>query len=148
MARAAWYYAGTAVTRYKEGADKPQQDRLVALAKHLNFPIEFFFQPEWPEEPDIVYWRSRAAETKYAREMTEQRMLWLCEIFAFLEQDVNFSPLKIPALDLPDFRSLTPDAIERAADDVRTIWKLRDLPIPDVSLALENAGIPSRARSL
>src|SRR6266849_5766322 len=84
---------GAALTRYEEGADKPQQDRLVALAKNLNFPIEFFFQPEWPEEPEVVYWRSRAAETKYAREMTAQRMLWLCEIFSFLEQDVNFPAL-------------------------------------------------------
>jgi Zn-dependent peptidase ImmA (M78 family)/DNA-binding XRE family transcriptional regulator len=133
---------GTAIARYEDGIDKPPQDRLLALAQHLNFPFEFFLQPEWQEEPTTIFWRSRAAETKYAREMTEQRMLWMCEIFAFLEQDVNFPVLKIPSLDLPDFRSLTSDVIERAAEDLRSHWKLRDLPIPDVLLALENAGIP------
>ncbi len=133
---------GTAITRYEDGIDKPQQDRLGALAKHLNFPIEFFLQPEWPDEPAVVHWRSRAAETKYAREMTEQRMIWLCEIFAFLERDVNFPVVGIPDLALPDFRSITPDMIERAVEDIRAHWKLRDLPIPDVLLALENAGVP------
>jgi Zn-dependent peptidase ImmA (M78 family) len=94
------------------------------------------------EEPRIVHWRSRAAETKYAREMTEQRMIWLCEIFSFLERDVNFPRVNLPNLTLPDFRALTPDAVERAAEDVRKHWKLRDIPIPDACLALENAGIP------
>jgi Zn-dependent peptidase ImmA (M78 family)/transcriptional regulator with XRE-family HTH domain len=133
---------GTAITRYEDGDDKPQQDRLGALAQQLNFPIEFFLQPEWPEELAVVHWRSRAAETKYAREMTEQRMIWLCEIFSFLERDVNFPIVGIPDLKLPDFRSITPDMIERAAEDVRDHWKLRGLPIPDVLLALENAGVP------
>lgn len=133
---------GTAVSRYEDGIDKPQQDRLAAIAQHLNFPVEFFLQPEWQEEPRIVHWRSRAAETKYAREMTEQRMIWLCEIFSYLERDVNFPIVNVPNLDLPDFRALTSDLIERAAETVRKHWKLRDLPIPDACLALENAGIP------
>lgn len=135
---------GTAITRYEEGVDKPQSDRLAALAKHLNFPIEFFLRPEWPDEPRLVFWRSRAAETKYAREMTEQRMSWLCEIFAFLESEANFPTLRVPSVDdLPsDFRSITPEKIERIVEDIRDAWKLRDLPIPDVALALENAGIP------
>jgi Zn-dependent peptidase ImmA (M78 family)/DNA-binding XRE family transcriptional regulator len=133
---------GTAIARYEEGIDKPPHERLCALAQHLNFPVEFFLQPEWPEGLETIFWRSRAAESKYAREMTEQRMLWMCEIFAFLEQEANFPSLKIPSLDLPDFRSLTSGLIERAADDLRSHWKLRDLPIFDVLLALENAGIP------
>jgi Zn-dependent peptidase ImmA (M78 family) len=134
---------GTAITRYEEDTDKPQQERLQALAQHLNFPVEFFLKPEWHDRPEIVHWRSRVAETKYAREMTEQRMTWLCEIFAFLEEEVTFPEVNLPRLNLPaDFRSFTPDMIERAAEETRRHWKLRDLPIPDVCLALENAGIP------
>jgi Zn-dependent peptidase ImmA (M78 family) len=133
---------GTAIARYEEDTDKPQPVRVDLIAKSLNFPVAFFFQPEWLEEPRIVHWRSRAAETKYAREMTEQRMIWLCEIFSFLERDVNFPRVNLPNLKLPDFRALTPDAVERAAEDVRRHWKLRDIPIPDACLALENAGIP------
>ncbi|MDA9391779.1 hypothetical protein CO683_40175 [Bradyrhizobium ottawaense] len=133
---------GTAISRYEDDIDKPQYDRAVAIAKHLNFPLEFFLQPEWPELPQIVHWRSRSAETKYARDMTEQRMVWMCELFSYLERDVNFPVLNLPDLKLPDFRALTPALIEATAEAVRKHWKLRDLPIPDACLALENAGIP------
>jgi Zn-dependent peptidase ImmA (M78 family) len=75
--------------------------------------------------------------------MTEQRMIWLCEVFSFLEREVDFPDISLPDLDLPrDFRLLTSEMIESAAEAVRDFWKLHDYPIPDVTLALENAGIP------
>ncbi len=134
---------GTAITRYEGGDDKPQREKVEALAARLNFPIDFFLRPEWPEQLDLVFWRSRAAETKSAREMTEQRLRWLCELFAFLEAEVNFPQLNLPDLGLPaDFRLITPDLIEKAAQELRNAWGLRNLPIQDAILALENAGIP------
>lgn len=135
--------SGTAIGRYEDGLDKPQQERLDAIADRLNFPVSFFMQPEWPEQPALVFWRSRSAETKYAREMTEQRMIWLCEVYNFLTQEVDFPRIDLPPPELPsNFRQITPDLIERAAEDLRDHWKLRDQPIPDMTLALENAGIP------
>jgi Zn-dependent peptidase ImmA (M78 family)/transcriptional regulator with XRE-family HTH domain len=134
---------GWAITKYEDGDDKPQQDKVDALATHLAFPREFFFVPAWPETLDPVLWRSRASETKSAREMTEQRMRWLCELFSFLEEEVDF-----PATNLPDFnlsddpRQITPEQVERVALDLRRHWGLRQMPIPDMALALENAGIP------
>lgn len=133
----------TAISRYEEDIDKPQEARLEALAKHLNFPVEFFTKPESQPHFDIVFWRSRAAETKYARQMTEQRMTWLCEIFELLEREVDFPVCEMPPLNIPqDFRLLTGAHIESAAEQLRRQWRLWDLPIPDVALALENVGIP------
>ena len=135
--------SGTAITRYEADEDKPQSERLEAIAKQLSFPIEFFSRHEWPEEQPIVFWRSRAAETKYAREMTEQRMTWLCELFAHLEREVDFPTYSMPDVGVPDdFRSLTSETIEGVAEELRQEWRLSDYPIPDVTLALENAGIP------
>jgi len=134
---------GVAIARYEDGKDKPREDKLAALASQLGFPRDFFLRPVWPENIELVYWRSRVSETKSAREMTEQRMRWLCEIFAFLETDLNFPSVDIPNIDLPvDFRMILPDAIESAAMAVRDHWGLRDFPVPDMLLALENAGIP------
>ncbi|WP_439495144.1 XRE family transcriptional regulator [Bosea sp. (in: a-proteobacteria)] len=134
---------GTAIARYEDGVDKPQADKLDLLAKHLNFPSDFFVKPEWNERPEVVFWRSRAAETKLAREMTEQRMVWLLEVFDFLEREVDFPLNELPDLQLPpDFRLYKDSDIEQAAVNLRHHWKLWDLPIPDVLLALENAGIP------
>lgn len=135
--------SGTAITRYEQGIDNPQAAKLSALCDALKFPIEFFGMPEWQESLDLVFWRSQAAETKHAQLMTEQRMIWLCELFALLEREVDFPVQAVPDLGLPDdFRLITPDMIEQAADDLREHWRLRQQPIPDVILALENAGIP------
>lgn len=131
------------ISKYEEGKEKPQEERLAIIAKQLAFPIEFFTRPSWPEALDLVFWRSRTTETKGAREITEQRMYWLCELFSFLEREVNFPDFAIPEIRLPqDFRLLTPEVIESAASSVRDFWGLRDRPISDMTLALENAGIP------
>jgi len=135
--------SGTAITRYETGEDKPQRDRLEAIAAQLGFSVDFFTRPGWHEEFEPIFWRSRAAESKQAREMTEQRMKWACEIFSFFEREVNFPPLNLPDVPLPeDFHLITGDMIESAADAVRKHWSLYDRPIPDVALALENAGVP------
>jgi Zn-dependent peptidase ImmA (M78 family) len=134
--------SGTAITRYEEGIDFPVHERLALLADRLNFPIEFFSKKPWDENIDTVFWRSRTTETKHAREMTEQRMRWLCEIFAFLEGEVNFPIEKLPNVVVPeDFRTLTGEMIERIAQEVRESWGLKSQPIPDMLLALENVGI-------
>jgi len=138
--------SGMAISNYESGEDKPQPERVRQLAERLNFPIEFFTKRPWSESIEPVFWRSRAAETKHAREMTEQRMKWLCEIFAFLTEEVNVPAQKIPDLNLPqDFRLITAEHIEGAAKTIRRSWGLRDLPIPDMILALENVGIPVTA---
>ena len=135
--------SGTAITRYEEGLDNPQRERLDLIANKLNFPLEFFVKPEWGESAPIIFWRSRASESKFAREMTEQRVAWLCELFYYLEGRVDFPNSRVPALDVPsDFRLISSEMIEYYAEKVRTVWKLGDEPIPDVLLALENAGIP------
>lgn len=135
--------SGTAITRYEAGEDKPQRERLSAIAQHLGFPESFFLRCAWSENFEPVFWRSRAAESKLAREMTEQRMKWMCEIFHFLEQEVNFPHVNLPDVSVPDdFKLIAPDIIERISDQVRDAWKLGRRPIPDVLLALENAGVP------
>ncbi|CDX60980.1 conserved hypothetical protein [Mesorhizobium plurifarium] len=135
--------SGSAISRYEDGLDKPQAHRVSVIAEKLQFPQSFFFTPAWGEEIGLVHWRSRASESKSAREITEQRIRWLCEIFGFLQSDVDFPKLNLPELDIPkDFNLITNGQIEQAATDLRSYWKLRTEPIPDMILALENAGIP------
>ncbi len=135
--------SGAQIGRYEDGHDKPQVDNLTVLAEKLNFPVEFFSRDVWPETIAPIFWRSQASESKSAREMTAQRAIWACEIFSFLESEVNFPELNLPEMGLPrDFRLITSEQIERAAKDLREHWSLRDRPIPDMVLALENAGIP------
>jgi len=135
--------SGTQVTRYESGLDNPQIDRLDLISDKLNFPIGFFQRPTWEDSDSPVFWRSQVAETKTAREMTEQRIGWLKEVFDYLEHDVEFPPVGISDLQFRgDYRLLKSDDIEVIAERARARWGLRDLPIPDVTLALENVGIP------
>jgi Zn-dependent peptidase ImmA (M78 family)/transcriptional regulator with XRE-family HTH domain len=131
------------ISKYEDDKENPQAERLEIIAKQLAFPVAFFTRPSWLEALDLVLWRSRSTETKGAREVTEQRMYWLCELFAFLEKEVDFPAFAAPEVDLPpDFRLITSEAIEAAASAVREAWGLRHSPIPDMTLALENVGIP------
>ncbi len=135
--------SGVAINRYEDGIDKPQPERLAALAKQLAMPEKFFLQQEWNESLEPIFWRSRANETKSAREMTEQRMRWLCEIFCYLNEEVSFPSLNLPEIEiLEDFRLITPEVIESITQKLRTAWRLGNAPIHNVTLALENAGIP------
>lgn len=135
--------SSTAIARYEDGLDRPRWERLHLLSGALEFPLEFFLQPSRLDFDSAVFWRHQNSETKAAREMTEQRMIWLCELYKVLEEEVNFPMLSLPWLAIPkDIHLITDDIIENAADDLRRWWRLSDQPIPDVTLALENAGIP------
>jgi len=135
--------SSAAIGRYEADQDKPHPERLEDLASKLSFPIEFFTRPPWPEKIEPIFWRHKAAETKAAREMTEQRMRWLCEIFDVLEQEIEFPDLNVPKLDLPeDFRLISSSMIEEYAEQVRSFWRLRELPIRDMILCVESAGVP------
>ncbi|MGO6812891.1 XRE family transcriptional regulator [Rhizobium ruizarguesonis] len=132
-----------AISRYEANVDRPTHDNLDAIAKALDFPVEFFTRKAWSESLGTVFWRDQVTETKGARQMTEQRMKWLCELFWTLEEELDFPHQAIPEPDLPDdVRMITPSMIERCASEVRTAWRLRREPIRDVVLSVENAGIP------
>jgi Zn-dependent peptidase ImmA (M78 family)/DNA-binding XRE family transcriptional regulator len=131
------------ISRYESNQDRPTPEKLKSIAEALEFPYDFFTRKSWPEPLGPIFWRSQVAETKTAREMTEQRMRWLCELFWTLEEELDFPRTDIPDLDIPeDFRQITPSMIERFAERVRRDWRLKDLPIRDVVLSVENAGIP------
>lgn len=131
------------ITLYEDGTNKPREDILDAIATKLNFPREFFLKPSGREEVNLVHWRDRASESKTAKEMTEQRIKWLCEIWEYLDSALYFPDMVLPELDIPDdFKRITTEHIEVAAMELRGTWGLRSEPIPDMILALENMGIP------
>ena len=69
-----------AISNYESGEDKPQPERVRQLAEQLKFPIEFFSKKPWEGSIEPVFWRSRAAETKYAREITKAHEMAMRDI--------------------------------------------------------------------
>jgi Zn-dependent peptidase ImmA (M78 family) len=112
------------------------------ICEKLNSPRAFFLRPISDRGERAILYRSLAAATKSARERAEVRFEWLREITEYLHGHFEFPKLNLPSMDLPvDFRTLTHDAIERAAMQCRQLWGFGEGPIGDVVLALESNGI-------
>jgi Zn-dependent peptidase ImmA (M78 family) len=82
-----------------------------------------------------------SAATKGARARAETRHKWLREIVAYLSEFVQLPASNFPDLRLPsDPLLISDDEIEGAAEKVRHSWGLRDGPIANMVLLLENQG--------
>jgi Zn-dependent peptidase ImmA (M78 family) len=101
--------------------------------------------PEWFTRPVLdkasePLFRSNASAHKAAREMLEARLEWTQDIAASLSEFVDFPELNFPERAFTRPEEITNEDIEAAAQDCRELWRLGTGPIPDVALALENAG--------
>jgi len=130
-----------AVSQFESGAKSPTQDTLRRMTEVLNIPQTFFLQP--PEEVNVVnvFFRSRAASTRAARKKATWRLVWLKRTASFVSDYIE-----LPLIDFPKFNfssnpaMITDDDIEQAATATRRFWGLKDGPISNVTLLLENSG--------
>lgn len=131
-----------AVYQYEKGVRSPSPEIVEKIARALNFPISRFYRviSDPPDAP--LFFRSLASATKIARTRAKRKLEWVRnDIYGFLRQFIEFQPVNFPELDVPcDPLELTEEEIENLARDVRRFWGLRDGPIGDVVLLLENNG--------
>tara|TARA_R110002049_G_C9120499_1_gene558325 strand:+ start:484 stop:1716 length:1233 start_codon:yes stop_codon:yes gene_type:complete len=131
------------VGKYEDGTHKPTHEVLGKLSEVLCLDTAFFTTPTKYDDAGHVFWRKRSAETKAARECTEQRMVWAAEVFEELSDLVEFQTDNPPDLDFPrDYRLTTMSEIEGMALRFRQELGFGKGPIPNMTLLLENIGIP------
>lgn len=131
------------IGKYEDGTHNPSVEVVTKLSATLGFDQDFFTTPVHHPEVGLVFWRSRQSESKSAREKTEQRMGWAAELFEMFEGLAEFQTDPMPAVEYPhDFRFTTLDDVERLAKEVRSHMGFGTDPIPNMTLALENIGIP------
>ena len=134
---------GQAIGQYERDDHKPTMEVVNKLAHELKFDPDFLMTPAKQDNVGLVFWRDRRSETKFAREQTEQRMLWAAEIFALFESFAEFHTDAMPAVTFNyDYRLSTKEELERLASEVRREMGLGMGPIPNMTLALENVGVP------
>ena len=132
-----------ALRSYEQGLARPMPERISLMARVLNFPERFFSMPTIKEGSLHVFWRDRRKVNKASRNSIAERIRWACEVFSILDEYVEFPLLDLPKLNLPKhWRDISNEDIERAAEKCRLDWGLGEYPIPDMTLALENIGIP------
>lgn len=136
--------SSNALADIENGKSLPKEETLKRLMEVLAFPKGFFMRPIPVTGVGPVFWRKQASEALRSQTKTKQRIEWVAEAFSVLSDFVEFPKLDLPNLKwLPShWADITNDQIERIADQCRSEWGINQHPIPDVTLALENIGIP------
>lgn len=130
------------VTNWEKDRAQPRAQARTAIARTLELPELFFLRPASPTAPSTFRFRSLSAATKRARRAAQVKAQWLHEVVEFVTTTIDIPRVNLPQMSLPtDPRQLTDDDIERAADETRAHWGLRDGPIPHLCRLMESNGI-------
>lgn len=141
--------SGEALRSYETGAASPLPDKVRRMSEVLNFPEHFFSATTLKAGSPHVFWRDLKSVTKASREAVDARVVFACEVFSVLDDYVEFPSLNLPELRLPEHWSDINDYdIEAVAEACRLDWGLGEYPIPDMTLAVENIGIPVLAPNI
>ena len=133
---------------YERGQSRPRDDVIERLATHLAVPSAFLMRPMADERVERVFWRAMRSDTMRSQSTTRQLVQWVMEAIEHVEEFVEFPEYQSPMEPIADWRKLDEEAIESLAEAVRQVWRLGRQPIPDMTLALENAGVPVLALTI
>lgn len=123
------------VSRLENGVHEPEEENLQAICRVLEFPRGFFFADDCDELP------AGAASFRSLTSMTakERDAALAAGAIAYLFNDWVEQRFNLPAPDVPDLGAeASPEA---AAQVVRELWALGDLPIPNMIKLLEAKGV-------
>lgn len=122
------------ITAYENDEFRPDRHRLAELAEKLDFPEAFFFGDDIEQiEPDIVSFRSMSKMTAGQRDCA----LGAGAIALLLSQWIE-ARFELPAPALPDLsQEADPEA---AAETLRRLWGLGELPVKNMIHLLESRG--------
>ena len=130
------------ISQYELGKASPQMDVLLRLSSALNVPTAFFLRQPIQLGIDSQFYRSLSAASKSDRLRIRRKYAWLKEITSYLRGYVRFPNVNLPHLDMPtEVSAIDSEAISIAASQTRRFWGLKDGPISDITLLLENNGI-------
>jgi Zn-dependent peptidase ImmA (M78 family)/transcriptional regulator with XRE-family HTH domain len=123
------------ISAYESGEKKATRGALIRIQNALDFPMEFFFGDDIELPPaDGVSFRALSRMTAKQRDMAESQGALAMKFAVWLDKKFELPPSKIP--DLKEFVK-TP---ETAADAIRRIWGLGELPIRNTVHLLEANG--------
>lgn len=123
-----------AISGFEAGQYMPSDENMNRLVRVLRFPREFFEADDMELlTPDGVSFRSMTKMTAKQRDAAIA-----AGSVAFVLNDWVDGEFDLPEVDVPDFRSATPEA---AALSLRQHWGLGELPIKNMLHLLEAKGI-------
>jgi len=130
------------ISAYEKEKGTPSPQIMQDLADRLGFPMTFFTREPRPEEATPIFWRASNTATRMAQGRAESRLDWLKDVVHYLNKFFDFPRPNLPSVDLPsDFRTISPEQIEAAADACRRLWGLGDGPLSSVVGLMESNGV-------
>lgn len=130
----------TTISRWRNSAQAPSGEMLAKVAAELRVSAEWLTRPIFGRV-SAPNFRGSVAQMKAERALLKARIQWLDEVAQQLEQFVDYPPVNVPCIAAKYAREITERDIEQAAEACRVLWGLKDGPIADVLLLLENAGV-------
>lgn len=127
------------ISKWRAGQQAPEAETLERLAAVVNVSPEWFTRPLVSELSEPLF-RSNAAAHSDARHMLEARLQWAHDIALCLNEFADFPEVSFPSRVFVSPDQISNADIEDAAMECRKLWRLGSGPIPNVALALENAG--------
>lgn len=137
------------LSQYENG-NIPDIQRVVIIARVLDFPTEYFLQEDKCKTiTDVTYFRSLTSSTKMSRTTQSLKLEYVAKMFQILAQYVDFPVLNLPKVEFVgsdnEFDDVAQEAmqeeIESIALAVREYWELDLSPISNLQLTLEENGI-------
>ncbi len=133
----------TALANIEKSKSQPRNETIDRIASILGFDRSFFLREKPFSLSQSIFWRKQQSEPLRSQEKTKQRIEWAGELFFLTSKYVDYKNLHIPNLNLPNhWAELLDEDIEDIAQSCREEWQLGVLPIADMTLAIENIGIP------
>jgi len=122
------------ISNYESDSHQPNEENLLALAKALAVPVEFFDGEDLPEPmPEGVSFRAYSRMTAKQRDAALGAGALALMLSRWIDARFNFPPV-----DVPDLRGFDPEA---AAHALRGKWGLGERPIKNMIHLLESRGI-------
>ncbi|SCZ64850.1 helix-turn-helix domain-containing protein [Thiohalomonas denitrificans] len=128
------------ISKWRSGQQEPTTDGLSKLARAVNVQPDWFLRPLIESDASARLFRSNASALKSARSLLSARHTWAKELAAQLSEFVEYPNVVFPQRDFRTPLEITDEEIEVASSECRKLWKLGLGPVPDVVLAIENAG--------
>ena len=122
------------LSMYEIGKSQPSSALADALAQALDFPKQFFYENPEPISNGTVYFRSLLTTNKKYRSEQMVKMDFLCRVYSFLQDYIEF-----PELDIPSFPSNVSPG--EAAVLLRNAWGLGNQPLDNLVSLIEQHGI-------
>lgn len=130
------------VSSYEKGSQEPEQDTLRKISVALGFPPSFFMGDDIDElTPDVASFRALTKMTASQRDIA----LGAGSIALLLNQWIE-EQFVLPEPDLPDLGREPGEVAEvqgpeAAAEALRQLWGLGELPIKNMITLLESKGV-------